>query len=194
MKGGLFRPAAERRYRRKCLRLPFRGDDIKAERVPRFRFWTRISLIEHFCEVLSLDAGQTAREDVFKRVDQERSHIANAEIAGLLAKVDGYSAAPKAAQEALPSPRRLDFGISGIVVSPSSDRPDRAGVLVAAVSTESVAHQAGIITGDIICQVGDRPTRSLADLEAAVAAIPAHASAAVRIYRGLKEVTLSARF
>jgi hypothetical protein len=129
-----------------------------------------------------------------KRGADFRGELSNAEIAGLLAKVDGYSAAPKAAQEALPSPRRLDFGISGIVVSPSSDRPDRAGVLVAAVSAESVAHQAGIITGDIICQVGDRPTRSLADLEAAVAAIPAHASAAVRIYRGLKEVTLSAKF
>ena len=129
-----------------------------------------------------------------KRGADYRGELSNAEIAGLLAKVDGYSAAPKAAQEAPPSPRRLDFGISGIVVSPSADRPDRAGVLVAAVSTESVAHQAGIITGDIICQVGDRPTRSLADLEAAVAAIPAHSSAAVRLYRGLKEVTLSARF
>ena len=117
-----------------------------------------------------------------------------AEIAGLLAKVDGHSTAPKAVQEAPPSPRRLDFGISGIVVSPSSDRPDRAGVLGAAVSSESVAHRAGIITGDIICQVGARPTRSLADLETAVAAIPVHSSAAVRIYRGLKEVTLSARF
>ena len=129
-----------------------------------------------------------------KRGAAYRGELSNAEIAGLLAKVDDYSAAPKAAQQAPPSPRRLDFGISGIVVSPSSDRPDRAGVLVAAVSTESVAHQAGIITGDIIYQVGDRPTRSLGDLEAAVAAIPAHSSAAVRLYRGLKEVTLSARF
>ncbi len=128
-----------------------------------------------------------------KRGADYRGELSDAEIAGLLAKVDGYSAAPKAAQEA-PPPRRLDFGISGIVVSPSSDRPDRAGVLVAAVSTESVAHQAGIITGDIIYQVGDRPTRSLGDLEAAVAAIPARSTAAVRLYRGLKEVTLSARF
>lgn len=129
-----------------------------------------------------------------KRGADYRGELSNAEIAGLLAKVDGHSTAPKAVQEAPPSPRRLDFGISGIVVSPSSDRPDRAGVLVAAVSSESVAHRAGIITGDIICQVGDRPTRSLADLETAVAAIPVHSSAAVRIYRGLKEVTLSARF
>lgn len=129
-----------------------------------------------------------------KRGADYRGELSNAEIAGLLAKVDGYSAAPKATQEAPPSPRRLDFGISGIVVSPSSDRPDRAGVLVAAVSAESVAHQAGIITGDIIYQVGDRPARSLGELEAAVAAIPAHSTAAVHIYRGLKEVTLSARF
>jgi hypothetical protein len=129
-----------------------------------------------------------------KRGADYRGALSNAEVAGLLAKLDGYSAAPKAAREAPPSPRRLDFGISGIVVAPSSDRPDRAGVLVAAVSAESVAHEAGIITGDIVCQVGDRPTRSLSDLEAAVAALPAHSTVAIRLYRGLEEMTLSARF
>jgi hypothetical protein len=129
-----------------------------------------------------------------KRGADYRGELSNAEVAGLLAKLDGYSAAPQAAQESPPSPRRLDFGISGIVVAPSSDRPDRAGVLVAAVSAESVANQAGIITGDIICQVGDRPTRSLSDLEAAVTALPAHSAVPIRLYRGLKELTLSARF
>ncbi len=128
-----------------------------------------------------------------KRGADYRGELSDAEIAGLLARVDGYSAAPNSGRDA-PPPRRLDFGISGIVASPSADRPDRAGVLVAAVSGESVAHRAGIITGDIIYQLGDRPTRSLGDLEAALAAIPAHSTAAVRIYRGLKEVTLSASF
>ena len=129
-----------------------------------------------------------------KRGADYRGELSNAEIAGLLAKLDGYETAPAASVEAPPSPRRLDFGISGIMVSASGDTPNRAGILVAAVSADSVAHQAGIITGDIIYQVGDRPTRSLGDLEAAVAAIPAHSTAAVRLYRGLKEVTLSARF
>jgi S1-C subfamily serine protease len=120
--------------------------------------------------------------------------LSTAEIAGLLAKVDGYQAVPPAAAEPPPAPRRLDFGISGIVVSASPDRPNRAGVLVAAVSTGSIAQQAGIITGDIIYQMEDRPTRSLADLETAVAAFPAHSTMTIRIYRGLREVALQARF
>jgi hypothetical protein len=134
-----------------------------------------------------------------KRGADYRGQLSNAEIAGLLARLDGYETAfsaraASAPMEAPPSPRRLDFGISGIGVSASAERPDRAGVLVAAVSAQSVAHQAGIITGDIIYQVGGDPTRSLVELETAVAAIPAHSTAEVRLYRGLKEMTLAARF
>jgi hypothetical protein len=124
-----------------------------------------------------------------------RGELSNAEIAGLLAKVDGYSAAPSTPKAEAPAvPRRLDFGINGIVVSPSADMPNRAGVLVAAVSDSSVAQHAGIITGDIIYQIDDRPTRSLADLEAAVAASGTGSTAAIRIFRGTKEMTLKARF
>jgi hypothetical protein len=127
-----------------------------------------------------------------------QGELSNAEVAGLLAKVDGYSAAPQAlvaAPPAPPAPRRLDFGISGIAVSPSADLPNRAGVLVSAVSGDSVARQAGIITGDIIYQIDDRATRSLADLEdAAATAGSAHSTATIRLFRGLKEVTLKARF
>jgi hypothetical protein len=131
---------------------------------------------------------------IAKRGADYQGELSNAEIAGLLAKVDGYKASPSAPSEAPPAPRRLDFGISGIVVSPSADRPDRAGVLVSAVSGGSIAQQAGIITGDIIYQIDDRPTRSLADLEAAVAAIPAHSTAPIRIFRGVKEMALKGRF
>lgn len=121
--------------------------------------------------------------------------LSNAEVAGLLAKVDGYSAAPQAPAAPPPAPRRLDFGISGIAVSPSATLPNRAGVLVSAVSGDSVAQQAGIITGDIIYQIDDRPTRSLADLEdAAAAAGSAHSTAKIRLFRGLKDLTLKARF
>jgi S1-C subfamily serine protease len=66
---------------------------------------------------------------------------------------------------------------------------------VSAVSGDSVAQQAGIITGDIIYQIDDRATRSLADLEdAAAAAGSAHSTAKIRLFRGLKDVTLKARF
>jgi hypothetical protein len=128
-----------------------------------------------------------------KRGADYRSELSSAEIAGLVAKLDAYAAAPLA-PVASPPPRRLEFGISGIMVSASADMPNRAGVLVAAVSGESIAQRAGLITGDIICQVGERPTRSLGELEAAVAAIPAHSTAPIRLYRGLNEVTLSGRF
>jgi hypothetical protein len=131
---------------------------------------------------------------IAKRGAGYRGELSNAEIAGLLAKVDGYAAEPSTPKAEAPTPRRLDFGISGIVVSASAELPDRAGVLVAAVNGASVAQQAGIITGDIIYQIDDRPTRSLADLEAAVAASAAHTTATIRIFRGVKEMTLKARY
>lgn len=131
---------------------------------------------------------------IAKRSAVYRGELSNAEIAGLLAKVDGYEATPAAPSAAPQTPRRLDFGISGIVVSASPDMPDRAGVLVAGVNGGSVAQQAGIITGDIIYRIDDRPTRSLADLEAAVDAMASHSTATLGIYRGLKQVSLKARF
>jgi hypothetical protein len=131
---------------------------------------------------------------IAKRGAGYRGELSNAEIAGLLARVDGYAAEPPAPKAEAPAPRRLDFGISGIVVSPSAEMPDRAGVLVAAVNGASVAQQAGIITGDIIYEIDDRPTRSLADLEAAVAAGAPRTTATIRIFRGVKEMTLKARY
>lgn len=124
-----------------------------------------------------------------------RGELSNAEVAGLLARLDGYQAAPPTAPAQAPAPpRRLDFGISGIAVAPSAEAPNRAGVLVASVSVGSIAQQAGIITGDIIYQLQDRPIHSPADLEAAAADIPVHSTVTLRIYRGLKETALKARF
>jgi hypothetical protein len=124
-----------------------------------------------------------------------RGEISNAEAAGLLARVDGQSSAPGAADAEAPlPPRRLDLGMSGLAVSPAVDSPRRAGVLLVAVSNESVAQQAGLITGDIIYEIDDRPTRSLADLQAAISSSAERGSATIRIFRGLKEMTLEARF
>jgi hypothetical protein len=139
-----------------------------------------------------------------KRRSGYRGEISNAEIAGLLVKVDAYEAAPSGAAPsgAAPSaavaqaaaPRRLDLGMSGLAVAPAADNPGRAGVLVVAVNGESVAQRAGLITGDIIFEIGDRPTHSLADLEDAINASAAHADATIKIFRGLKEMSLKARF
>jgi hypothetical protein len=138
-----------------------------------------------------------------------RGQLSNAEIAGLLARVDAYRSAPSASgapapissvhaplmpRPAPPVPRNSDFGISAIAVSPSPDRPERGGILVSAVHAGSVAQKAGLITGDIVFQFNGRPTRSLADLDAAVAANPQHTAATIKLFRGLEELTLQAGF
>ena len=122
-----------------------------------------------------------------------RGELSNAETAGLLAKVDGYAPAP-AAPAASPPPRLLNFGISGLAVAPAADRPNRAGVLVSAVGAGSVAQRAGIITGDIIFQIDGRPTRSIEELETALNSNPSRASAAIKLFRGLEELALEARY
>lgn len=124
-----------------------------------------------------------------------RGALSNAEAAGLLAKVDAYIPGSAGAQvAAAPAPQRLDLGLSGLPVSASADDPSRLGILVVAVNAGSMAEKTGIITGDIIDEVDGRPTRSLADLEAAIRAGSAHAAAPIKIYRGRKEMTLEAHF
>ena len=121
-----------------------------------------------------------------------QGEISNAEIAGLLARVDGYRP-PIAGQEA-PAPRPLDFGISGLAVSASPEMPNRAGVLVAGVTPGSVAHKTGIIVGDIIWSFGARPIKTPADLQAAMAASGADAPVPIKVFRGTGELSLEARF
>jgi hypothetical protein len=120
-----------------------------------------------------------------------RGELSNAEIAGLLAKVDGNTAAAPAAS---PPPRHLNFGISGFAVAPAADRPNRAGVLVSAVAAGSVAQRAGIITGDIIFQIDGRPTRSIEELETALNSNPNRSSAAIKLFRGLEVLALEALY
>ena len=125
-----------------------------------------------------------------------RGALSNAEVVGLLARVDAYIKNPKTAQALPPPPppARLEFGISGLSVAPSPDAPNRAGVLVAGVSPGSIAQKAGIITGDIIYEVEGRPIRSPADLQAAVAASGARPTVHIKLYRGLEATTLDAHF
>ena len=122
--------------------------------------------------------------------------LSNAEVAGLLAKVDAYAEHPSAAAPAPApaAPARLEFGITGLSVSPAPDMPNRAGVLVAGVTPGSVAQKAGIITGDIIFQFDTRSIRELPDLEAAVARAPARSVARIHFYRGTQAQTVEAHF
>ncbi len=121
--------------------------------------------------------------------------LSNAEVAGLLAKVDAYAEHPSSIPAATPAaPARLEFGITGFAVSPAPDMPNRAGVLVADVTPGSVAQKAGIITGDIIYQFDTRSIRVLPDLEAAVAGARAQSVVRIRLYRGTESKAIDARF
>jgi hypothetical protein len=122
-----------------------------------------------------------------------RGALSNAEVVGLLAKVDDYLQNP-APVRAPPPPARLDIGISGLPVAPSAEAPNRAGVLVVGVSPGSVAQKAGIITGDIIYEFGGRAIRSPNDLQAAVAASATGSTAGIKLYRGTEARTLEAHF
>jgi hypothetical protein len=121
-----------------------------------------------------------------------RGALSNAEVAGLLARVDSYLQNPTPAQA--PPPARLDFGISGLPVAASADAPNRTGVLVVSVSADSIAQKSGIITGDIIYEFEGHPIRSTADLQAAVASSAAHSTARIKLYRGFEATTLEAHF
>lgn len=134
-----------------------------------------------------------------------RGALSNAEVVGLIGKVDAYPQnaaatqappppSPPSPPPPPPPPARMDFGISGLPVPASAEAPQRAGVLVVGVSPGSIAQKAGLITGDIIYEFEGRSIRSPADLQAAVAAGPARSTARIKVYRGTEMVTLEAQF
>jgi hypothetical protein len=121
--------------------------------------------------------------------------ISSAEIAGFLARVDDYShALPVVKASAAGASLKLDLGIGGMPVAATADYPNRAGILVIDVNRGSVAQKAGIIVGDIVTEVDGRPIKMLTDLQAAVAARAANSTAAIKLYRGTTEMTVTAQF
>jgi hypothetical protein len=142
------------------------------------------------------------------------SGLSNAEIAGLLAKLDDYSRAPAAVQAIAPiapaaviapeaviapaaeaiAPGRPDLGIGGLPVAATAEHPNRAGILITAVNGGSVAARAGIIVGDILYEFNGRPVRAVAQLQAAIAACDANSAVPVKLYRGLDPMAVTAQF
>jgi PDZ domain len=129
--------------------------------------------------------------------------FSNAEIAGLLAKVDdyGHDVPPAAAAGGTAAPAlagmaslKQQFGVGGMPVAATADQPDRAGVLIIAVGGGSVAQKAGLIVGDIVYEFGGRSVRTPAELQAAVADCAANATVAVKLFRGTAAMAVSARF
>ena len=77
--------------------------------------------------------------------------LSNAEITGLLLKVDEYTHTPTVvAASAGGRAGRLDLGVGGMAVAATAEQPNRAGILIIAVAPGSVAQKSGIIVGDIL--------------------------------------------
>jgi hypothetical protein len=117
----------------------------------------------------------------------------NAELARQNAALAKANPPPAAASPAATLPK-LELGISGIAVAATAGQPNRAGILVSAVNGGSVAQKVGIIIGDIVYEVDGHPIRELAELDAAVAAHAANSQVVIKLYRGTKKISLTARF
>jgi hypothetical protein len=120
--------------------------------------------------------------------------LSNAEIAGLLAKVDEFThSTPAIEARVAGATLKLDLGITGMPVAGSANHPNRAGILITGVDGGSVAERSGIIVGDILFEFDGHPINALAQLQAAVAACGASCAAAIKLYRGLDAVSVTAR-
>jgi PDZ domain len=117
--------------------------------------------------------------------------LSTAEIAGFLAKIDEYTGAAPPPPPALTA--KPELGIGGLKVEPTAQNPSRYGVLVTAVVPGSVADKAGIIVGDIVSEVSGHPIKGPADLQSAMASIPASSGITFKIYRGMAEMSLNGR-
>jgi hypothetical protein len=121
--------------------------------------------------------------------------LPNAEIAGLLAKVDEFThSIPAIEAHVAGAALKLDLGITGMPVAGGASHPNRAGILITGVDGGSVAEVSGIIVGDILFEFDAHPIRELAQLQAALAACTANCAAAIKLYRGLESVSVTARF
>ena len=135
--------------------------------------------------------------------------LSNAEIAGLLARVDSYendvaaaaaaattvtTTAGATAGAAAAASLKKDFGVGGMAVAASADQVNRAGVLIIAVSGGSIAQKSGIIVGDIVYEFAGRRIGTPAELLAAVAASTANQAVAIKLYRGTTVMTVNAQF
>jgi len=93
-----------------------------------------------------------------------------------------------------PSPNKPDFGIGGVPLAATVEMPTRAGVLITAVTHGSVAQKAGIIAGDVLYEIDQRPVKTLAALEAAIDAHPVHSTAMIKLFRGTDVKVVAAHF
>jgi hypothetical protein len=121
--------------------------------------------------------------------------LSTAEIAGFLARVDSYPASlPVVVASVTRAALELDLGIEGLPVAATTQQPNRAGILIVGVSSGSVADKSGLIIGDILYQMDGHPLKTLAELQKAVAGCVANSLVPVKLYRGLMDTQIAARF
>ena len=87
-----------------------------------------------------------------------------------------------------------DLEVGAMAVAATAEQPNRAGILIIAVTPGSVAQKSGIIVGDILIEFNGHPIRQPADLQAAVAAGNAGSAVPIKLYRGTEPISLTARF
>jgi hypothetical protein len=121
--------------------------------------------------------------------------LSNAEITGLLIKIDEYTHTPSVvAANPVGAPNQLDLGVGGMAVAATVEQPHRAGLLIIALTPGSVAEKAGLIVGDILSEIDGHAVRQPAELQAAVAACKPGSAVPIKLYRGTDPITLTARF
>lgn len=121
--------------------------------------------------------------------------LSTAEITGLLLKVDEYTHTPTVVGAgAAAAPIRLDLGIGGMAVAATAEQPNRAGILIIAVTRGSIAHKSGIIVGDILYEIGGHSTKQLSDLQAAIAACKVNTAVPIKLFRGTEPLALTVQF
>ncbi len=72
----------------------------------------------------------------------------------------------------------------------SLNLPVKDGVLIAGVLQDGPAAKGGVMPGDVVVKVGDKPVHNTAELLAAVAALPPGQQARLGLQRGAKALTL----
>jgi serine protease Do len=105
---------------------------------------------------------------------------------------------PATPAPALASSGALDLGVIVLKVDDETARelklPPGQGVMVAAVSDESIAERAGLEAGDIITHVGGRPVSNSEQFRQLCAAAERNGSTQLQIIRDDKKMTLTLHF